>query len=50
MTDYFPCAINLSRRGDALEAAIGGDWLLDAKIPVLESVFTKLDEATEIKL
>lgn len=49
MTDYFPCDIKVSRRGDALEAAIAGDWLLDAEIPVLESVFAKLDEATDIK-
>jgi phospholipid/cholesterol/gamma-HCH transport system permease protein len=49
MTDYFPCDINVSNRGDTLEAAIAGDWLLDAEIPALESVFAKLDEATDIK-
>lgn len=49
MTDYFPCDIKVSRQGDTFEAAIAGDWLLDAEIPSLESVFAKLDEATDIK-
>jgi phospholipid/cholesterol/gamma-HCH transport system permease protein len=44
-----PCEINVSRKENALEAAIVGDWVLDAEIPDLEAVLAQLGEGTDIK-
>jgi len=44
-----PCEINVSRKENALEAAIVGDWVLDAEIPDLEAVLAQLGESTDIK-
>lgn len=43
-----PCEINVIRKEDTLEAAIAGDWVLDAMTPALETVLTQLD-GTDIK-
>lgn len=43
-----PCEINVIRKEDTLEAAIAGDWVLDATTPALETVLTQLD-GTDIK-
>lgn len=49
MTVYnAPCEINVIRKEDTLEAAIAGDWVLDAMTPALETVLTQLD-GTDIK-
>jgi phospholipid/cholesterol/gamma-HCH transport system permease protein len=45
-----PCEINVSRKEHTLEAAIVGDWVLDAEPPALEAVLTQLDDAKDIKL
>jgi phospholipid/cholesterol/gamma-HCH transport system permease protein len=44
-----PCAINVSRKEHTLEAAIVGDWVLDAETPALEALLAQLDKGTEIK-
>ena len=44
-----PCEIKLSHKEQTLEAAIIGDWLLDAETPALETVLTQLGDGTDIK-
>lgn len=44
-----PCKIIVSRKEQTLEAAIIGDWVLDATIPALETVLAQLDDGTGIK-
>ena len=44
-----PCKINVSRKDQTLEAAIIGDWVLDATIPPLEAVLAQLDGTTGTK-
>ncbi|HEY5141254.1 MAG TPA: hypothetical protein VIJ25_18365, partial [Methylococcales bacterium] len=44
-----PCAINVSRKENTLEAAIEGDWVLDAEPPALEDLLAQLDKGTDIK-
>jgi phospholipid/cholesterol/gamma-HCH transport system permease protein len=44
-----PCAINLSRRDNTVEAAFIGDWLLGAKPPPLEPVLTQLGAGNGIE-
>ena len=39
-----PCEINVSRKEHTLEAAIVGDWVLDAETPALEAVLTQLGD------
>ena len=44
-----PCGINVSRKEHTLEAAIVGDWVLDAQTPALEAVLTQLGDGSDIK-
>jgi len=44
-----PCEINVSRKEHTLEAAIVGDWVLDAETPDLKSVLAQLGKGTDIK-
>ena len=44
-----PCKIIVSRKEQTLEAAIIGDWVLDATIPALETVLAQLNDGTGIK-
>jgi len=44
-----PCEINVSRKEHTLEAAIVGDWVLDAETPALEAVLTQLGDGADIK-
>jgi len=44
-----PCEINISRKAQTLEAAIVGDWVLDAQTPALEAVLTQLGDGSDIK-
>ncbi|MDD5267727.1 MAG: ABC transporter permease [Methylococcales bacterium] len=44
-----PCKINVSRKEHTLEAAIAGDWVLDAQTPALEAVLTQLGDGSDIK-
>ena len=44
-----PCKINVSREDQTLEAAIIGDWVLDAQIPDLDAVLAQLGKTTDIK-
>ena len=44
-----PCEINLSRKEHTLEAAITGDWVLDAETPAIEAVLAQLGDGTDIK-
>ena len=44
-----PCEINVSRKGHTLEAAIVGDWVLEAKTPALETVLAQLGDGATIK-
>jgi len=44
-----PCEINVSRKEHTLEAAIVGDWVLDAETPALEAVLTQLGDGSDIK-
>ena len=44
-----PCKINVSRKDQTLEAAIIGDWVLDATIPPLEAVLAQLGGTTGTK-
>jgi phospholipid/cholesterol/gamma-HCH transport system permease protein len=44
-----PCEINVSRKEYTLEAAIAGDWVLDAETPALEAVLAQLGDGTDIK-
>jgi len=44
-----PCEINVSRKEHTLEAAIIGDWVLDAETPALEAVLTQLGDGSDIK-
>ena len=44
-----PCEINVSRKEHTLEAAIVGDWVLNAKTPALEAVLTQLGDGSDIK-
>ncbi|MDD2660649.1 MAG: ABC transporter permease [Methylococcales bacterium] len=43
-----PCEINVSRIGQTVEAAIRGDWVLDAETPALEPVFAQLGDGAGI--
>jgi phospholipid/cholesterol/gamma-HCH transport system permease protein len=43
-----PCEINVSRIEQTLEAAIKGDWVLDAETPDLDPVLAQLGEGTGI--
>ena len=47
--DKAPCAINVSRKEHSLEAAIAGDWVLDAETPSLEPVLAQLGDGSDIK-
>ena len=44
-----PCKINVSRKEQTLEAAIIGDWVLDAQIPDLDAVLAQLGDDADIK-
>jgi phospholipid/cholesterol/gamma-HCH transport system permease protein len=44
-----PCEINLSRKENMLEAAIVGDWVLDAETPALDAVLAQLSDGKDIK-
>ena len=44
-----PCKINVNRQEQTLEAAIIGDWVLDAQIPPLEALLAQLDDGAGIK-
>ncbi len=44
-----PCEINVSRKEHTLEAAIVGDWVLDAQTPALEAVLTQLGDGSDVK-
>jgi phospholipid/cholesterol/gamma-HCH transport system permease protein len=44
-----PCEINVSLKEHTLEAAIVGDWVLDAETPALEAVFAQMGDGTDIK-
>ena len=44
-----PCEINVSRKEHTLEAAIVGDWVLNAETPALEAVLTQLGDGSDIK-
>jgi phospholipid/cholesterol/gamma-HCH transport system permease protein len=44
-----PCEINVSRKEHTLEAAIVGDWVLDAETPSLKAVYAQLSEGLDIK-
>ena len=44
-----PCNINVSRKEQTLEAAIIGDWVLDAQIPNIEAVLAQLGDGADIK-
>ena len=44
-----PCKINVNRKEQTLEAAIIGDWVLDAQIPPLEALLAQLDDGAGIK-
>ncbi|MEY3760361.1 MAG: hypothetical protein RIR39_1852 [Pseudomonadota bacterium] len=44
-----PCEINVSRKEHTLEAAIVGDWVLEAKTPALETVLAQLGDGSGIK-
>ena len=48
-TTNAPCKINVSRKDQTLEAAIIGDWVLDATIPPLEAVLAQLGGTTGTK-
>lgn len=43
-----PCEIILSRKEHTLEAAIRGDWVLEAETPALEAVLAELGDETDI--
>lgn len=43
-----PCEINVCRIGQTVEAAIRGDWVLDAETPALEPVFAQLGDGAGI--
>lgn len=43
-----PCEINVSRKEHTLEAAIVGDWVLDAMTPNLEAVLSQLGDESDI--
>jgi len=47
--NHAPCEINVSRKEHTLEAAIVGDWVLNAETPALEAVLTQLGDGTDIK-
>src|SRR5450759_4728765 len=47
--NHAPCEINVSRKEHTLEAAIKGDWVLDAETPALEAVLTQLGDGKDIK-
>ena len=44
-----PCEINVSRKEHTLEAAIVGDWVLDAETPALDAVLAQLGDGKDIK-
>jgi phospholipid/cholesterol/gamma-HCH transport system permease protein len=49
MTHNFPCEIKVSRQEHTLNAAIIGDWVLNAEPPALDSVLTQLGNGSDIK-
>ena len=49
MTDKVPCAIKVKNLENALEVILEGDWVLDAEIPALETVFEQLENTEDIK-
>ena len=44
------CEINVSRNEHTLEAAIVGDWVLNAETPALDAVLTKRGEGSIMRL
>jgi phospholipid/cholesterol/gamma-HCH transport system permease protein len=49
MTDKIPCAFNLTRNDNSLEAAFAGDWVLETEVPAIETEFAQLGDGKNIK-
>ena len=49
MTDKTPCALNLTRNDNILEAAFAGDWVLETEVPAIETVLAQLGDDKNIK-
>jgi phospholipid/cholesterol/gamma-HCH transport system permease protein len=48
MTKKIQCAINVIRKENTLEAAFAGDWVLDAEIAPIQSLYAQLDAGKNI--
>jgi phospholipid/cholesterol/gamma-HCH transport system permease protein len=49
MTEKIPCSINVSLKENTLEAALVGDWVLDAKNPQLQTLYAQLEKPSNIE-
>ncbi len=49
MSEKIPCAINVNSKEKTLEAAFVGDWVINAEIPAVQTIYSQLDGGSNIE-